>query len=126
VAVAGHIADKAALCAGALTAQGGDAFAATFDSVSVPETRRMVDEVTAHFGRLDILVNCVGLHREEKAEDAGGRAVLQRADRADSAGTHRGTRRRVARGAVSDQISSLDRRCTSTAGLRRLSRQLPA
>ena len=29
----------------------------------------MVDEVAGHFGRLDILVNCVGLNREEKAED---------------------------------------------------------
>jgi gluconate 5-dehydrogenase len=29
----------------------------------------MVDDVVAHFGRLDILVNCVGLNREEKAED---------------------------------------------------------
>src|SRR5262249_6408207 len=35
----------------------------------VAETRRMVDEVAAHFKRLDILVNCVGLNREEKAED---------------------------------------------------------
>ena len=30
---------------------------------------RMVDEVANHFGRLDILVNCVGLNREEKAEE---------------------------------------------------------
>lgn len=29
----------------------------------------MVDEVAAHFGRLDILVNCVGLNRDERAED---------------------------------------------------------
>ena len=29
----------------------------------------MVDEVVAHFGRLDILVNCIGLNREEKAEE---------------------------------------------------------
>jgi gluconate 5-dehydrogenase len=30
----------------------------------------MVDDVVRHFGRLDILVNCVGLNREEKAEEA--------------------------------------------------------
>ena len=69
VAVSGHNADKAAVYAEALRAEGGDAYAAVFDSLSVTETRRMVDEVAGHFGRLDILVNCVGLNREEKAED---------------------------------------------------------
>jgi NAD(P)-dependent dehydrogenase (short-subunit alcohol dehydrogenase family) len=69
VAVAGHNADKATACADAIKKQGHDAYAAAFDSISVPETRRMVDDVAAHFGRLDILVNCVGLNREEKAED---------------------------------------------------------
>jgi gluconate 5-dehydrogenase len=29
----------------------------------------MVGEVAEDFGRLDILVNCVGLNREEKAEE---------------------------------------------------------
>ena len=29
----------------------------------------MVDEVAQQFGRIDILVNCVGLNREEKAEE---------------------------------------------------------
>jgi NAD(P)-dependent dehydrogenase (short-subunit alcohol dehydrogenase family) len=69
VAVAGHNADKANACAEALKKTGGDAYAAAFDSVSVPETQRMVDDVARHFGRVDILVNCVGLNREEKAEE---------------------------------------------------------
>jgi NAD(P)-dependent dehydrogenase (short-subunit alcohol dehydrogenase family) len=69
VAIAGHNAEKAVACAAAITDRGGDSFAATFDSASVPETRRMIDEVARHFGRLDILVNCVGLNREEKAEE---------------------------------------------------------
>ena len=69
VAVAGHHAEKAAACADALVAAGGEAYATAFDGVSVPDTQRMVGEVAAHFGRLDILVNCVGLNREEKAED---------------------------------------------------------
>jgi NAD(P)-dependent dehydrogenase (short-subunit alcohol dehydrogenase family) len=69
VAVTGHNREKATACVSALTADGHDAFAATFDSISVPETRRMVDEVVDHFGRLDILVNCVGLNRQEKAEE---------------------------------------------------------
>ena len=69
VAVAGHNADKANACAEALRKAGGDAYAAAFDSVSVPETQRMVDDVARHFGTVDILVNCVGLNREEKAEE---------------------------------------------------------
>lgn len=69
VAVAGHNARKAAVCAEALQARGCDAYAACFDVTSVTETQRMVDDVAAHFGRLDILVNCVGLNREEKAEE---------------------------------------------------------
>lgn len=69
VAVAGHDRDKAHACAQRLKADRCDAFAAPFDSVSVAETERMVDEVASHFGRIDILVNCVGLNREEKAEE---------------------------------------------------------
>jgi NAD(P)-dependent dehydrogenase (short-subunit alcohol dehydrogenase family) len=69
VAVAGHHAEKAKACAAGLKQKGYEAYGAAFDSVSVAETRRMVDEVAAHFGRVDILVNCVGLNREEKAEE---------------------------------------------------------
>src|SRR6058998_2052967 len=69
VAVSGHDAEKAARCAEALTQRGCDAYAAAFESLSIAETRRMVDDVAEHFGRLDILVNCVGLNREEKAEE---------------------------------------------------------
>jgi gluconate 5-dehydrogenase len=64
VAVAGHDAQKASACADAI---GG--YAAPFDGLSVADTRRMVDDVAAHFGRLDILVNCVGLNREARAEE---------------------------------------------------------
>lgn len=69
VAVTGHNAERAAATAEAIKAQGCDAFSTGFEATSVDETRRMVDEVVNHFGRLDILVNCVGLNREEKAED---------------------------------------------------------
>src|SRR5688572_24941456 len=68
VAVTGHNADKARACAAALTQAGFESYATPFDVTSVEETRRMVDEVAAHLGGLDILVNCVGLNREEKAE----------------------------------------------------------
>jgi len=69
VAIAGHNEQKAAACAASLRDGGADAYAAAFDVASVAETQGMVDEVAAHFGRLDILVNCVGLNREEKAEE---------------------------------------------------------
>jgi len=69
VAVTGHNADKATACAEALRGKGHEAYATPFDALSVADTRRMVDEVAGHFGRLDILVNCVGLQREEKAEE---------------------------------------------------------
>ena len=69
VAIAGHNAEKAAAFAKALQTRGCDAYAARFDVASVTETQRMADDVAAHFGRLDILVNCVGLNREEKAEE---------------------------------------------------------
>src|SRR5579872_2933213 len=69
VAVAGHSREKAATLAAALRGGGCGSFAAAFDAGSVSETRMMMDEVAAHFGRIDILINCVGLNREEKAEE---------------------------------------------------------
>src|SRR5438477_64381 len=69
IAVTGHNGDKASACAAALKKDGVDTFATPFQVTSVPDTQRMADEVAAHFGRIDILVNCVGLNREEKAEE---------------------------------------------------------
>jgi gluconate 5-dehydrogenase len=64
VAVAGRSQEKAAACAKPV---GG--YPAPFDAMSVSDTRRMVDDVAAHFGRVDVLVNCVGLNQEAKAEE---------------------------------------------------------
>ena len=69
VAVTGNDAGLAAAFAEELKGQGCDSYASAFDVISVQDTGRMVDEVANHFGRLDIFVNCVGQHREEKAED---------------------------------------------------------
>jgi NAD(P)-dependent dehydrogenase (short-subunit alcohol dehydrogenase family) len=69
IAVAGPDGQKAAACAEALRTKGREAYAASFDVTSVAETRRMVDDVANHFGKLDILVNCVGLNREQNAEE---------------------------------------------------------
>ena len=68
VAVAGRDGKKTAACADLLRAAGHDAWSTSFDVVSVSETEKMVADTAAHFGQIDILVNCIGnLTREEKA-----------------------------------------------------------
>lgn len=69
VAVAGHNPGKAQSTVDSLQQDGAHAFAVGFDAGSVSETQRMADEVARHFGQIDILVNCIGTHREEKAEE---------------------------------------------------------
>ncbi len=69
IAIAGHNAARGAACAKTLQSEGNDAWSTAFEATSVSDTQRMVDEVVAHYGRLDILVNCIGLNREEKAEE---------------------------------------------------------
>jgi NAD(P)-dependent dehydrogenase (short-subunit alcohol dehydrogenase family) len=69
VVVAGRNTERAQALVEALGHDGYPAYAAPFDARSVVDIRRMVDDVAAHFGRLDILVNCVGLNREEKLLD---------------------------------------------------------
>src|SRR5579864_6291408 len=66
VAVTGRNAEKAEGFVQTLRDEGFEAYATAFDVISIPETQKMVDEVAAHFGRLDILVNTVGVQREEK------------------------------------------------------------
>jgi gluconate 5-dehydrogenase len=66
VAVAGHNAERTQALADELSQAGYSALGVPFDAESVADIRRMVDAAAAHFGRLDILVNCVGLNREEK------------------------------------------------------------
>jgi len=70
IAVTGHNVEKADACAQSLRGEGFEAYATAFDVISIMETQRMVDDVAAHFGRLDILVNTVGVQREEKADEA--------------------------------------------------------
>jgi NAD(P)-dependent dehydrogenase (short-subunit alcohol dehydrogenase family) len=69
VAIAGHNGARASALAEILNAEGHGAWSSTFEATSVTETQRMVDNTAAHFGQLDILVNCIGLNREEKAEE---------------------------------------------------------
>lgn len=65
VAVSGRSADKAKALADALGAAGHAAFGVAMDARDVAGIRASVDAVAAHFGHVDILVNCVGMQREE-------------------------------------------------------------
>ena len=69
VAITGRNADRARAFAAELANTGARTFATGFDGLSVVDTNRMVDDVAAHFGRVDILVNTVSEQREEKADE---------------------------------------------------------
>lgn len=69
VAVSGRNIEKAKACATSLASRGFEAYGCGFDVVSIPAIGQMVNEVVDHFGQLDILVNTVGLNREEKATE---------------------------------------------------------
>lgn len=69
VAVAGRSPERARACAAALAERGYRGYGTAFDVLEVEEIARMVDEVHHHFGRIDILVNCVGTHIEAPAEE---------------------------------------------------------
>src|SRR5512134_1930659 len=74
VMVAGRSADKAEALAARLRGAGHRAAGLKFDAHSVASIRESVDAVARQQGRLDILVNCIGLNREqpllEVTEDA--------------------------------------------------------
>lgn len=65
VAVSGRDGAKAQALADELTAAGHSAFGVAMDAHSVPGIQQSVDAVAQHFGALDILVNCVGMQREQ-------------------------------------------------------------
>jgi gluconate 5-dehydrogenase len=65
VVVSGRSGDKANNLAEALQAAGHEAAAVAADAHSVAELRDSVDFVVEKYGKLDILVNCVGIQREQ-------------------------------------------------------------
>ena len=70
-AISGRSQERASALAESLTEAGHSAYAAAFDILEVGSIRRHVDEVAEALGGMDILVNCVGAQREERAEDVG-------------------------------------------------------
>jgi NAD(P)-dependent dehydrogenase (short-subunit alcohol dehydrogenase family) len=136
VAVAGRNDAKAKSCADAI---GG--YAAPFDALSVADTRRMVDDVAAHYGRLDILVNCVGLNQEAKAEefdeerwdhvvDANLKSAMFQAQAAARHMIPQGSGKQVHIGSVRTQLGIRGRGyaayCAAKGGLAILCKQLAA
>ena len=65
VAVSGRDEAKALAVAAALRAAGHEALGLAMDAHSVLHIQQSVDTVAQHFGGLDILVNCVGMQREQ-------------------------------------------------------------
>ena len=65
VAVSGRDAAKALGVAAALRAAGHDALGLVMDAHAVPSIQASVNAVAEHFGGLDILINCVGMQREQ-------------------------------------------------------------
>jgi len=69
VAVSGRSAAKAEAFAASLREAGHEAIGLVVDAHSVSESRAAVDQVAERFGALDILVNCIGIQREERIAD---------------------------------------------------------
>jgi NAD(P)-dependent dehydrogenase (short-subunit alcohol dehydrogenase family) len=74
VVIAGRSAEKAELLAHELTTGGLEAASCAMNAHSVAEIRDSVDFVVEHYGALDILVNCVGIQREQSLLDVSEEA----------------------------------------------------
>ena len=70
VMVSGRDGERAAALAGQIRAAGHDAAGIAMDAHSVAAIRASVAATAERFGGLDILVNCVGIQREERLLDA--------------------------------------------------------
>jgi gluconate 5-dehydrogenase len=69
VAVAGRSADKAEALAAQLRLAGHDAIGIAMDAHATDSIRTAVDAVAERLGALDLLVNCIGIQREERLAD---------------------------------------------------------
>jgi NAD(P)-dependent dehydrogenase (short-subunit alcohol dehydrogenase family) len=70
VMVAGRAPAKLEGVVRSIRAAGGEARATQLDATSVKDIARSVDAVCDYFGRCDLLVNCVGIHREQSLLEA--------------------------------------------------------
>jgi len=69
VAIAGRSAANAQALAAELTGAGHSALGLALDVKDTAQIRACTEGVAAHFGALDLLVNCVGMQREQRLAD---------------------------------------------------------
>ena len=69
VVIAGRSAQKSAALADQLSANGFTSLGLSFDIKEPDEIGSLVEQTVGEYGRLDILVNCVGTHIEKPAEE---------------------------------------------------------
>lgn len=69
VVICGRTGEKCEALAEEIESAGGDAWGAALNIRDVERTRQFVSDVVDRFGSLDVLVNCVGAHKEAPAED---------------------------------------------------------
>ena len=69
VAVSGRNGDKADALAAQLRAAGHDAIGLAMDAHHTADINAAVDRVVRDLGQLDLLINCVGIQREERLAD---------------------------------------------------------
>ena len=68
VAIAGRIIDKSRARASALADAGHEALGLSMDARDVASIGQAVDEASARLGGLTLLVNCIGMNREQKID----------------------------------------------------------
>jgi len=69
VAVSGRSLEKAQALAEQLRDAGHDALGLAMDAHSIADAQASVEAVFDHFGALDILVNCLGIQREQRIDE---------------------------------------------------------
>lgn len=69
VVVADICQETAIATAAEIEAAGGKAWGSALDALNIPVTHRFMAETAERAGRLDVLVNCVGTHKEAPAEE---------------------------------------------------------
>lgn len=60
VVICGRTGDKAEALAAQIAQQGGKAWGAQLDIIDIPSVRKFIPQVVERFGKIDVLVNCVG------------------------------------------------------------------
>lgn len=69
VAIAGPNHDRGAQLAGSITGNGGSATSYVLDARDTDAIAAVTDNVAGHLGGIDVLVNCVGIQKEQKLLD---------------------------------------------------------